>query len=66
MILACFECVLSDKSCGQSVSRAQADVQKFAKDVIHWVSEMQSAFQSHKSGHFTRTTKCNLAKMWYA
>ena len=66
MVFACFECIISDESCGQSVSRAQADVQKFAKDVIHWVSEMHSAFQNSKSGHFTRRTKRNLAQMRYA
>jgi hypothetical protein len=49
----------------QTVSRAKSEVQKFAKDVIQWVGDVQAVFQSHKGGSFTRRTKKSLAKMRY-
>jgi hypothetical protein len=49
----------------QVVSRAKADVWRFAKDVIHWVSQIQLAFQSRRRGDFVSKTKKNLEYMWY-
>jgi len=49
----------------QTVTRAKAEVQKFAKDVIRWVGDVQAVFQSNKSGIFTQRTKKSLAKMRY-
>jgi hypothetical protein len=47
----------------QTVSRAKAEVQKFAKDVLHWVNEMHSAFQGCKGGSSASKTKKNLEKI---
>jgi len=49
----------------QSVSRAKSEVQKFAKDVIQWVGDIQAVFQSGQIGSFTRRTKKSLVKMRY-
>lgn len=50
--------------CFQTVSRARAEVHKFAKDVIHWVNQMQLAFESRRVGRFASVTKKkNLEKM---
>ena len=51
--------------CLQSVSRAKAEVHKFAKEVIQWVSDVGLAFRSRKNGHFIRRTKRNLMQMRY-
>jgi hypothetical protein len=50
----------------QTVSRANAEVERFAKDIIQWVSDMQSAFSSGRNGHISWRTKRNLRKMRYA
>ena len=49
----------------QTVSRAKSEVQKFAKDVIQWVGDVQAVFQSHKSGSSIKRIKKSLTKMRY-
>jgi hypothetical protein len=49
----------------QTVTRAKVEVQRFAKDVIRWVGELQTAFQSRQSGVSTKRIRKNLATMRY-
>ena len=44
--------------------KANRDVQSLAKEIVHWVGEIKSAFE-HEGGHFTSKTRKNMATMRY-
>jgi len=50
----------------QTISKATTDVQAFAKEIVHWVGEVKSAFEHGNGGRFTSKTRKNLMEMRYA
>jgi hypothetical protein len=47
----------------QTISKAKRDVQEFAKEIVHWVGRIRSAFAHGNGGRFTEETWKNLEEM---
>ncbi|KAG5638978.1 hypothetical protein H0H81_008198 [Sphagnurus paluster] len=51
---------------GMTISRAQKEVAKFAKDIISWFMQLQGAFESARGGRFTHSAWRDLEHLTYS
>jgi hypothetical protein len=49
----------------QAISKAKVDIQAFAKVIVHWVSQVASAFKNGNGGRFTLETWRHLEGIRY-
>jgi hypothetical protein len=49
----------------QTIPRATRDVHAFAREIVHWVGEVNSAIEHGHGGRFTAKTRKNLGAMRY-